>query len=150
MPQSLSMVIVHLIFSTKDRFPCINKALRPALHAYLATIVRNSGCEAYRVSGTGDHVHIAIRLARTIAISELIQEIKTSSSIWIKKQRLELRNFAWQHGYGVFSIAPSDLHGLVQYIDNQEEHHRIKTFEEEYRAILNQHGVVYDERYVWD
>jgi len=144
------MIIAHLIFSTKDRFPCIHKTLRPALHAYLAAIVRNSGCEAYRVSGTSDHVHMGIRLARTLAISDLIQEIKTSSSIWIKKQRLELCNFAWQHGYGVFSITPSDLQALVQYIDNQEEHHRIKTFEEEYRTILNQHGVLYDERYVWD
>jgi REP element-mobilizing transposase RayT len=150
MSQSLSMVIVHVIFSTKDRFPCIHKALRPVLHAYLATVVRNSRCEAYRVSGTGDHVHLAIRLSRTLAISELIQEIKTSSSIWIKTQRSELHNFSWQHGYGAFSIGPSDLQALLKYIDNQEEHHKIKTFEEEYRTILNQYGVLYDERYVWD
>ena len=97
MPQSLSMVIVHVIFSTKDRFPCIHKALRPALHAYLATVVRNSGCEAYRVSGTGDHVHLAIRLSRTLAISELIQEIKTSASIWIKTQRSELHKLPSQY-----------------------------------------------------
>jgi putative transposase len=150
MPQSLSMVLIHLIFSTKDRFACIHKTLRPALHAYLATVSRDCGCEAYRVSGTGDHIHMAIRISRALSISDFVMKIKTVSSAWIKEQSPELRNFSWQRGYGAFSISPSDLEALIRYIANQEEHHRMKTFEEEYRAILVLNGVEYDERYVWD
>jgi putative transposase len=150
MPQSLSMILIHLIFSTKDRFACIHKTLRPALHAYLATVSRDCACETYRVSGTGDHIHMAIRITRTLSISDFVMKIKTVSSAWMKEQRPELRNFSWQRGYGAFSISPSDLATLIRYIDNQEEHHRMKTFEEEYRSILALYGVEYDERYVWD
>ncbi len=150
MPQSLSMVIVHLIFSTKDRFPCIAPSIRPHLHAYLATVARNSKCEAYRVDGRGDHVHLAVRLSRTMTISELVEELKTSSSKWIKTQQPELRQFSWQRGYGAFSVSPNELEALEAYIEKQEEHHRVRTFQEEYLALLKEYGVQYDERYVWD
>jgi putative transposase len=148
--QSLSMVIAHIIFSTKNRFPCLDPTMRPHLHAYLATVARNSKCEAYRVGGTRDHVHLAVRLSRTIPVSGLVEDLKTSSSKWIKTQRPELRKFAWQHGYGAFSVSPTELEALEAYIDNQQEHHRIKTFQEEYLAFLKEYGVQYGEKYLWD
>ena len=150
MPQSLANVIVHLVFSTKDRCACLGPSIRPTLHAYLATVARNAGCECPRVGGVADHVHLAVRLSRTVAIATLVEELKTSSSKWLKTQSLELGGFAWQRGYGVFSVGPADLAALLAYIDNQEEHHRTKTFQDEYRGFLTNHGITYDERYVWD
>ena len=149
-PQSLSLVIVQIIFSTKDRFPCLDPSTRPRLHAYLATVARNAECEAYRVGGTGDHVHLALRLSRTIAIAGLVEELKTSSSKWLKLQRPELGRFSWQRGYGAFSVGPDELEALVTYVNNQEEHHKVRTFQEEYLAFLKKYRVQYDERYVWD
>ena len=150
MPQSLSMIIVQIIFSTKDRFPCLDPSNRPRLHAYLATVARNTKCECYRAGGTADHVHLVVRLSRMTAIAELVEELKTSSSKWLKTQRPELRRFSWQRGYGAFSVAPHELAALENYIENQEEHHRVRTFQEEYVALLKQYGLQYDERYLWD
>ena len=150
MPESLAFILLHVIFSTKNREPVLNPSVRPDLYAYLATVVRNAGCECYRVGGVADHVHLAIRLSRTVTMSNLIEELKTSSSRWLKTQSPELAGFAWQRGYGTFSVGPSDLDALTQYIDSQEEHHRTRTFQEEYRAFLKKYGVEYDERYVWD
>jgi REP element-mobilizing transposase RayT len=150
MPQSLSLVIVHLVFSTKDRQPFLDAGMRPKLHAYLATVARNAGCEAYRVGGVANHVHLAIRWSRTLTIATLVEELKTSSSKWLKTQSPELAEFSWQRGYGTFSVGPSDLEALRDYIDTQEEHHRKRTFREEYRAFLTKYGIEFDERYVWD
>jgi len=150
MPQSLSFLLVHLVFSTKDRASVLDAEVRPKLHAYLATVARNADCECFRVGGVADHVHLAIRLARTVAAANLIEELKTSSSKWLKAQSPALAAFAWQRGYGAFSVGPSDLDALLQYLDNQEEHHRTRTFQEEYRAFLKKYGIVFDERYVWD
>jgi REP element-mobilizing transposase RayT len=150
MPQSLSLVIVHLIFSTKDRCSCLAESVRLSLYPYLATVARNTGCECYRVGGVADHVHIAVRLSRTITVAKLVEDLKTSSSKWLKNQQRELSGFAWQRGYGAFSIAPGDLESVIAYIDKQEEHHRKRTFQEEYRDLLGQCGIEFDERYVWD
>ncbi len=124
--------------------------MRPALHAYLATVARNVDCECFRVGGVADHVHLAVRLSRTITMAQLIEELKTSSSKWLKTQSPALAAFAWQRGYGAFSVGPSVLNALLHYIDNQEEHHRTRTFLDEYRAILKKYGIEYDGRYVWD
>ena len=150
MPQSLSLVIVHLVFSTKDRAPCLGPAIRSELYAYLAEVSRNSGCDCYRIGGVSDHVHLAVRLSRTLTIAALVQELKTSSSSWLKTKAPALTSFAWQRGYGSFSVAPRDLDSMVAYIDNQEEHHRTRTFQEEYRMFLTKYGIDFDERYVWD
>ena len=150
MPQSLSLVIIHVIFSTKDRHPFLASDTRPKLHAYLASVARNIGCEAYRVGGVADHVHLAIRLSRTVTIADLVQELKTASSKWVKTQSPDLAAFSWQRGYGCFSVGPSDLEALRQYIDTQEEHHRKRTFQDEFRSFLKKYGVEYDEAYVWD
>ena len=150
MPQSLSLVILHVIFSTKERHQFLDTDTRPKLHAYLATVARNAGCEAYRVGGVADHVHLAIRLSRTITIADLVETLKTSSSKWLKTQSPELAAFSWQRGYGAYSIRPSDLDALRAYIDGQEEHHRTRTFQDEYRAVLTKYGIEFDERYVLD
>lgn len=150
MPQSLSLVVIHVIFSTKDRRALIDPETRPKLHAYLATVARNAGCECYRVGGVADHVHLAIRLSRTVTIAELVQNLKTSSSQWLKTQTPALAAFAWQRGYGCFSVGPTDLDSLCAYIDGQEEHHRTRTFQDEFRMFLKKYGVEYDEAYVWD
>ena len=124
--------------------------IRPALHAYLATVARNADCECYRVGGTADHVHLAVRFSRTITAAQLVEELKTSSSKWLKTQSPDLAGFSWQRGYGAFSVGPTNLDDLRQYIDNQEEHHCVHTFQEEYLAFLTKYGIEYEERYVWD
>jgi REP element-mobilizing transposase RayT len=151
MPQSLSFVLVHVVFSTKDRAPTLVPPVRAPLHAYLATVARNSDCECYRVGGTADHVHLAIRLSRTLSAAKLVQELKTASSKWLKTQSPpSLIDFAWQRGYGAFSVGPSDLTALKRYIDNQENHHLTRTFEDELRTFLKKYGIEHDERYMWD
>jgi len=150
MPQSLSFVLVHVAFSTKDRRALLDADIRPVLHAYLATIARNAGCECFRVGGVADHVHLAVRLPRTVSVAELVEQLKSSSSKWLKTQSPALSKFAWQRGYGAFSVGPADLDALTRYIDSQETHHRKQSFQDEFRAFLKKYGVEFDERYVWD
>lgn len=150
MPQSLSLVIVHYIFSTKNREAILAPEIGLGLHAYLATVARNAGSECYRAGGTADHVHLAIRLARTTTIADMVEELKTTSSKWLKTQGRELKSFSWQRGYGAFSVGPGNLEALRKYIDSQEEHHRTRSFQDELRMFLKKYGVEYDERYVWD
>jgi REP element-mobilizing transposase RayT len=150
MPQSLANVVLHVVFSTKDRFSFFNAAIRQKLHAYLATVVRNTDCECPRVGGTADHVHLAVGFSRTLTIAALVEELKTTSSKWLKVQFPEMSAFGWQRGYGVFSVSPSDLDALVAYIDQQEAHHQTRTFQDEYRTFLHKYRIAYDERYVWD
>ena len=150
MPQSLSLVIVHIIFSTKDRRPFITPETRPKLHSYLASVARNAGCEAFRVGGVADHVHLAVRLARTMTIADLVETLKTSSSKWLKPQSPDLATFAWQRGYSCFSVGPSDVEALNKYIDDQEKHHQTRSFQDEFRMFLKKYGVEYDETHVWD
>jgi len=150
MPQSLSEVIIHMVFSTKDRQKWLDTAIAARMHAYLATICRDCQCEAYRVGGMPDHVHLAVRLGRTITQADLIEKIKTTSSAWIKKQEAAYRSFFWQRGYGAFSLGFSQLDALIHYIDTQEAHHKTKTFQEEYRELLHKYHIGFDEQYVWD
>ena len=149
MPQSLSKVIVHIIFSTKNREPWLDAAIRSRVHAYLATICRDLGSEVLRVGGVADHVHIITTLPRTYFQSQFIEEIKKPSSKWIKSLDVRDRGFFWQRGYGIFSVSPSQLETVLDYVHKQEEHHRTHTFQEEYR-VLRKHGIEFDEQYVWD
>ena len=150
MPQSLSKVIVHVIFSTKDREPWLGSEIRRRMHAYLATVCRDLGAEFVHVGGVADHVHIVTTLPRTVSQAQLIEEIKKTSSKWIKALDARYRGFFWQRGYGAFSVSPSQLDSVVQYVKTQQEHHRTRTFQEEYSELLRRHGVDFDERYVWD
>ncbi len=150
MPQSLSKVIVHLIFSTRDRESWLDRKVRQRIHAYLATICRDLGAQAHRVGGVADHVHIITTLPRTLSQAQMVEQVKKTSSKWIKSLGPEYRGFFWQRGYGAFSVSPSQLDAALAYVDNQEEHHRVRSFQEEYRDFLKKHGVECDERYVWD
>ena len=150
MSQSLSLVVVHVIFSTKDRAKRIGAEIQPELYAYLATVARSMECESYRIGGVADHVHLALRLSRTVTIAKLVEQLKSASSKWIKGRGAEFGEFSWQRGYGCFSVGPQDLDALIRYIDEQEEHHATRTFEDEFRMFLQKYGVEYDEAYVWD
>lgn len=149
MPQSLSQIILHIVFSTKDRVPFINPEIEEELHAYLGGVLRNIGCPAIAIGGPDDHIHILCRLSRTCAVSDLIEEIKTSSSKWIKTKGPNYRKFSWQGGYGAFSIGQSQVEAAVRYVRNQREHHRKNTFKEEFLKLLEKYEVDWDERYVW-
>ncbi len=149
MPQSLSQIYLHLVFSTKNRQPFLrNQALRDAMHAYLAGICRNLGCPATKIGGVADHVHVSCRLGRTVAPADLLRDLKRPSSIWAKEHGIAA--FQWQAGYGAFSVSPSDLAEIEAYIAHQEEHHRRETFQDEFRRLLRAYGLEWDERYVWD
>lgn len=148
MPQTLSFNLVHIIFSTKDRAPLIHADVRDDLHAYLAGTVRKLGCECFRVGGVADHVHLAVTLPTTKTAAKVVSEMKTASTAWMKRHGIA--NFAWQRGYGLFSVGPADLDALVRYIDQQEAHHRRRSFEDEMRAFFARYHVAFDERYVWD
>jgi putative transposase len=150
MPQSLSIVILHIIFSTKNREPWLHSDVRPRMHAYLATICRDVDADFVRVGGAADHVHIVTTLPRTLSQAQLIERIKKASSKWIKPLDVRYRSFFWQRGYGAFSVSPSQLDSVLEYVNKQQDHHRTRTFQEEYRELLRKHGVDFDERYVWD
>jgi putative transposase len=149
MPQSLARILVHVVFSTKNREPFLSKEIRSKLHGYLAAVGRELGCEVFRVGGVSDHVHLAIDLGRTIAISKFVQKVKQTSSVWLKESAA-LHQFEWQSGYGSFSVGQSQLETLIGYVSNQEEHHRKITFQDEYRALLKKYGIEADEQYFWD
>ena len=151
MAQSLARLWTHLIFSTKNRFPFLtDKSIRRDMHAYLATILRNHGCETLIVGGVADHTHSLFSLSRIHPIATIVKETKRTSSGWVKQLSPQLRKFHWQVGYAAFSISPSNLQSVIEYIGNQEEHHKRITFQDEYRRFLDAYGIPYDERHVWD
>ena len=151
MPQSLSAVYLHLVFSTKERKPFLrNKELRESLHAYLGKVSKNLECPPVRIGGVEDHVHLLCRFGRTITQAEWVKEVKRTSSIWIKDQSADYAKFSWQSGYSTFSVSKSNVTQVREYIENQEEHHRRSNFQDELRAFFRKHDVEWDEDYVWD
>ena len=155
MPQSLSAVYLHAVFSTKDRWPFLcDPSLRASVHGYLGAISKKLECAPLRVGGVEDHVHILARLGRTITQAEWIKEMKRASNVWLKAPGTPssalLGKFAWQSGYACFSVSVSNLAVVGAYIDGQVEHHRRLSFQDELRAILKKHGEAWDERYMWD
>jgi putative transposase len=148
MPQSLSNLLVHLVFSTKGRAPVLTTEIRRELHPYLAAVARNNGCPSLQVGGVDDHVHLLLALSRTLTIAQLVEHLKTGSSKWLKTKGLD--GFAWQGGYGAFSVSANDSAAVVAYIAGQEEHHRRYSFQEEFRSLMAEAGIEFDERYVWD
>ena len=150
MPQSLSNILLHLVFSTKNRAPLILPELEPELYAYIAAIHKSMTCPLLKIGGTENHLHILCRLERVVTVSKLLEEVKKSSSKWIKTKDDRLAGFAWQAGYGVFSIGMSNVEALEQYIARQKTHHQQISFEDEYRALLKKYRVDWDEKYVWD
>jgi REP-associated tyrosine transposase len=151
MPQSLSAVYVHIVFSTKDRRPFLSdEPLRRQLYAGLASISRRLECPSLAIGGVADHVHLLGRQSRSITLADRVRDLKRLSSPWVKEQDPSLSQFAWQAGYGAFSVDPSGLEGVRQYIDGQEVHHRVTSFQDELRRLFRDADVEWDEKYVWD
>jgi REP element-mobilizing transposase RayT len=138
------------VFSTKNRVPFIGDDIRSRLHEYIGGILKNNECDPVVVGGTDDHVHAIFRLGKQIAPYEVVRLAKAGSSRWVHETFVELRDFAWQSGYGMFPVSAQGLDGAKAYVLNQVEHHRERPFQEEYLGFLRRHGIQYDERYVWD
>jgi len=150
MSQSLSNVLIHLIYSTKDREPLLVEQIRDELHRYKAAILKELHSPAVLINSVEDHVHILLALARTESVSHVVEQSKTGTSKWLKTKGNNLSQFYWQSGYAAFSVSQSNVDAVVKYIGNQREHHRRKTFQEEYRDFLARHQIPYDEKYAWD
>jgi len=151
MPQSLSAVYIHLVFSTKERRPFLrDQVTREALHAYLGGISKTLDCPPMIVGGTEDHVHVLSRFGRTITQAEWVKELKRVSNLWLKEQGNSYSDFQWQGGYADFSLSLSNLDKVRNYIATQETHHRNIDFKDELRLLLSKHRVDWDERFVWD
>jgi putative transposase len=151
MSQSLSNVTVHIVFSTKERQLFLkDRIIREEMHKQLGGISKTLGCQPIIVGGVEDHVHILARQARTISLADWIKELKRVTSVWIKERDNRLADFAWQGGYGAFSVSQSDVERVIDYIRCQEEHHRRFDFKTEFRTLLERYEIEFDERYVWD
>ena len=150
MPQSLSAVYIHLVFSTKNRQPFLRDSdMRVALHAELGGISKRLDCAPMITGGMEDHVHLLARFGRTITQAEWIKELKRVSNSWVKK-KYSISDFEWQRGYADFSVSQSNLEQVTKYIGNQEDHHRKISFQDEVRALLRRHRLEWDERYFWE
>ena len=150
MPQSLSNLVVHLCFSTRDREPWLQgMPVRNEFFHYLGGVSANLGCPSIITGGHVDHIHLLARLSRTSSVADWVKELKRTSSKWAKERFPELREFQWQEGYGAFSVSQSGVDRVVHYIQEQEAHHEKLSFQEEFRTMLRKHEVAWDERYVW-
>ena len=150
MPQSLSKVYTHIIFSTKHRKNLIDEQIENDLYNYLGGICKEFESNPVQIGGHKNHVHILCLLSRKIAQMKLVQEVKQGSSKWIKTMGDQYTGFYWQEGYGIFSVSPKSVDHVIEYIKNQHIHHQKLSFKDEYRKFLKEYGVEYDERYVWD
>jgi REP element-mobilizing transposase RayT len=148
MSQSLANILIHVIWSTKERRPLISDDMRAGLHGYMAGILKNLECPTVIINSVNDHVHVLCQLSKNMAACKLIEEVKKSSSKWMKEQGVS--NFSWQNGYGVFSVSQSNADPVRKYIEGQAEHHRKHDFKDEFRQFCKRYNVPLDERYVWD
>ncbi len=150
MPQSLVKNYIHLVFSTKHREALLDAKIQPELFNYLGGVCSNLDCNPLQMGGYTDHVHMLFLLSKKLPLIKVVEEVKSSSSKWIKTKGNEYSNMYWQTGYGAFSVNPSEVDVVTTYIQMQNEHHKTRTFQDEYRAFLKKYQVEYDERYVWD
>ena len=150
MSQSLAKIFLHLIYSTKNRERILQDDIREALHRYTAGILKDLKSPAVVINSVEDHIHILYLQSKNFAVTKIVEEIKTGSSIWLKTQGPRYSTFHWQTGYGVFSVSQSGVAEVVKYIESQQKHHRQKTFQEEFREFLKRYEITFDERYVWD
>ena len=149
MGHTYTNLLVHCVFSTLNREPLLRRDVRDRVWQFIGGIARENNMHALQVGGYTDHVHVLLSIRANQTVSKAMQEIKSGSSSFIHQQWRDLRGFAWQEGYGAFSVSESSREDVVQYIANQEEHHKTKTFQEEYVAFLKKNAIEYDERYVW-
>jgi putative transposase len=148
-PQSLVKILVHMVWSTKDRLRIIPPDFEPQLYGYVGGIIRNNGGRMIAAGGDTDHIHLLASIGR-IDVAELTGDIKRDSSAWIKKQDQQFDRFYWQRGYGAFSIGQSQVPAVSRYIRDQKEHHRKQSYQDEFRALCRKYDVEFDERYCWD
>jgi putative transposase len=139
----------HLVFSTKERFPFINDLLQERLYEYMGGIIRSEDGMLLEIGGMPDHVHLLVSIPAKISVSDFMRILKSKSSGWVRSTFPEKGKFAWQDGYGAFTVSRSELGRVTEYIRNQQEHHRVRGFQEEFLKFLEVHKIKYDERYIW-
>ncbi len=149
MPQSLANLLVHLVFSTKERGAWLKDEWRQDLHAYIGGILKRRGSSLLAANSVDDHIHLLFPLPRTVTMADLVKEIKTGSSVWIH-ENTSFKHFQWQAGYGAFSLSSSHKDAVMDYIAKQREHHQKVSFQDEFRRLLKKNDIPFDERYVWD
>jgi REP element-mobilizing transposase RayT len=149
MSHSYASLLTHAVFSTKDRAPLIAGECNDRLLPYLGGIARELGAKALMVGGTTDHVHLLLSLPPSLCVADALRDLKANSSRWVHETWPDRRDFGWQTGYGAFSVSESSREAVARYIQDQEEHHRRMTFQEEFIVLLKKHGIPYDERYIW-
>ena len=150
MPQSLAGLLAHIVFSTKNRVPILADDIRDELHAYTGGILANLNGSLLHAGSVEDHIHLLVAQPRTSSPAQLIEDIKTGTSKWIKTKGKQYANFHWQGGYGIFSISPAHRGAVERYLDGQKEHHHRISFQDEFRKLLAKYAIEFDERYVWD
>jgi REP element-mobilizing transposase RayT len=150
MPQSLAKILIHLVYSTKNRERILGDEIREELHRYIAGVFKEWDSPAILINSVEDHIHILYSHSKNHSPAKIVEEVKVASSKWLKTKGPRYAHFHWQSGYGDFSVSQSNVPAVVDYIAGQQEHHRRKSFQEEYREFLKRHEVEYDERYVWD
>lgn len=144
-----TQILYQIVYSTKNRNPVLKGERRDDLFKYLWGILKNKNCHLYRINGVEDHIHIVTHLHPTIALSSLIKDMKIASSTWIKKENIFPGFSGWQDGYGAFTYSINDKDRLIEYVKNQQEHHKIKSFKEEYIELMKEHGIEFNEKYLW-
>jgi REP element-mobilizing transposase RayT len=149
MSSTLTNLLYHIVFSTKNREPIITTPIRAELYKYIGGIVRGEGGTLLEIGGMPDHVHLVVRFKAEPSVATMVKIIKSKSSKWLNEQPKRPGRFEWQRGYAAFTVSVSQLAGVRTYVKNQEQHHRHKTFQDELRLLLEKHGVEYDERYLW-
>lgn len=147
MPQSLARVLIHIVFSTKNRARLIKPEFENELYGYIHGIIENNGSKLIIAGGVEDHIHLLVSIGRSVTIGELVGDIKRDSSKWMKGRS---QSFYWQNGYGAFSVSESNVEAVIRYIRNQKKHHRRQDFRAEYRALMRKHRLEIDEKYCWD
>ncbi len=149
MAHTFTNLLAHIVFSTRNRKPLLNDFIRSDVHAYLGGILRELRATALAIGGTADHVHLLVRFPTDRTVADALCILKANSSRWVKERWPELQLFAWQSGYGAFSVSESNRGAVMRYIANQERHHRKSSFQDEFLALLRKHGAEFDERYIW-
>jgi REP element-mobilizing transposase RayT len=150
MPNTYASLTVHVIFATKKREPTLCREALAQLPRFLSCVLKEHGCVCHAAGGFHDHLHVVVSFPPRLAVADILRHVKGSSSTWLRKTFAEMRGFCWQDGYAAYSVSPSRVGRAIEYVESQEEHHRVRGFEEEYLAFLQHGGVEYDERYVFE
>ncbi len=149
MSQSPAKIVLHIVYSTKNREPVLTKNVRSDLYGYTIGVLDSIDCVTLAINGTEDHVHALVLMSRTISPAKMVEDMKRGYSRWLKERNEISKHFAWQGGYGAFSVSESQVSKVIEYVNGQEEHHRLISFQDELRLMLKKHRIEFDERYLW-